>query len=200
YMKAVDLQRSLVKDSEQPMKQEEEKVLASMLSEALGEKALDEIDRLPRTLSSTALMISTAEEDKRAKVFEKALKEGMGSDLLALLWERRVLSPAILDLTVERKDTFDPDLLALLYTDLGMDDRLEELKEKVSPPIRFLTQKGRDTCKEVLKVLDLWVCGVCGMGYRSYTPVCVGCFSWNRLKIKGGRSYAHRLLKRDSQV
>ncbi|GEM_PF-2491425 len=196
--KAVDLQRSLVRDSDQPLKQEEEKILASMLSEAFGEKALEEIDRLPKTLSSMALMISKTDEEKVAKVFERAVQEGMGTDLLALLWERKTLSPAILDVTVEREEAFDPDLLALLYADLGLTDRLEGLKEKVSTPIRFLTQRDREVCREVLKILDLWVCEVCGMGYRSYTPVCVGCFSWNRLKIKGGRDHVNRLLKRDS--
>ena len=200
HQKAVDLQRSLISAVESGLREEEEKVLASMISESLGEKALDEVERLPKTLSSLALIISRSEEDKGAKIFQKALDQGMGSDLLAVLWERRSLTPRILEITWERREDFDPDLLVLLYADMGMVERLEGLKERISPPIRFFTERDWEVCKELLKVVDIWACGECGMEYRSYTPVCVGCLAWNRLKIKGGRSYDHRLLQGDSEV
>ncbi len=198
HQKAVDLQREIVKETEPPMRGEEEKVLASMLAEAFGEKALEEVERLPKTLSSLALTISVSEEEKGAKVFQKALDQGIGSELLALLWEKKSLSPRILDTVKERTDSFDPDLLALIYADMGMVERLEGLKDKVSTPIKFFTD--RESCREIRGFIKLWACEACGMEYVAYTPVCVWCLSWNRLKIKGGRSYAHRLLQRDSEV
>jgi uncharacterized integral membrane protein len=200
HQKAEDLQRAIIKDTDPALREEERRVLASMISETRKEKALEEVEKLPETLSSMALLISASDEDKGARVFRRAVDRGEGTELLALLWERRSLSPRILEIAKEREDSFDPDLLALLYADMGMVERVEALKDRVSPPIKLLTERDREVCREVLRITDLWVCGVCGMGYRSYTPVCVGCLQWNRLKIKGGRRYARRLLKGDGEI
>ncbi len=189
HKKAVDLQRSLVEQVKGKQKEEELKVLSSMLSWSLKEEALEEIEKLPKTVSSLALIVSSSDEDKGAKVFQSAVEKGMGNELLALLWERKALTPKILEVTWSKKEKFDPLLLATLCKEMGMREKLEELKDLLSEPID--EEQG---CK------DLWVCGECGMRYGSYTPVCEVCLSWNRLKIKGGRGNVNRLIEGSGSV
>ena len=180
--KSLDLQRSLVRDSERELKEEEKRVLASMLSETKGEEALQEVEKLPLTPSSLALLIVSGDRKKRKKYISKMFQLGVQNEVVLILTERNGLSPELLETVEERKERFSKVVLAFLYASLGMQERLESLKESLPKPIRtFITGDAEDR-----ECIMLWECSECGKEFGRYTPVCGNCLSWNKLKTKGG--------------
>ncbi len=182
FEKSIDLQRSLLQDSEKPLKEEERQILASMLSEAKGEGALQEVEKLPLTPSSLALLISSVDQKRRRKYISKMFQLGIQNEVILILTEKNDLSPEIIEAVEENKERFSKAVLAFLYANLGMHERLEDLKEQLPKPIRTFITGG----EEDRECLMLWECAECGKDFGRYTPVCGNCLSWNKLKTKGG--------------
>ncbi len=182
YEKGLDLQRSLVQDSEKQLRDVEKRVLASMLAEARGEEALQEVEKLPLTPSSLALLIRAKDPKGRKKYVSKMFDLGLQNEVVLILTERNGLSPELMEAVEERRDRVSTVVLAFLYMSLGMRDRLEDLKDNLPQPIRTLIVKG----VEEGECLKLWECSSCGKEHARYTPVCGNCLSWNKLRTKGG--------------
>jgi len=180
FDKGIELQRSLVEDSERRLREEEKSVLASMLAEARGEEALPEIEKLPLTPSSLALLVSS--KDLKRKYLPKMFELGLQNEVVLILTERNLLSLELVEVVEDRKKEMSQSVLAVLYVSLGIRDRLEDLKENLPPPIKVITLKGL----EGWECVSLWECSSCGKDYRRYAPMCENCLSWNKLKVKGG--------------
>ena len=182
FEKSLDLQRSLVRDSERQLREEERKVLASMLAEVKGEEALQEIEKLPLTPASLALLVRSSDVKKRKKFISKMFQLGLQNEVVLILTERNGLFPELLEAVEERRERFSRVVLASLYASLGMQERLESLKESLPRPIRtFISGDAEDR-----ECLMLWECSECGKEHSRYTPLCGNCLDWNKLKTKGG--------------
>ena len=182
--KSLDLQRSLVQDSEKQVRDTERRILASMLAEAKGKEALQELEKLPLVPSSLALLIRSKDQKGRRKYLSKMFDLRLQNEVVLILTERNGLSPELLETVEERRGEISEVVLAFLYTNLGMHERLEDLKDNLPQPIRALIARGVD----VGECLALWECSYCGKEHARYTPVCGNCLSWNKLKTKGGSS------------
>ncbi len=188
--KALELQRSLASDCERSLRDEERKVLASVLAEVEGESALSELEKLPPTPVSLALLSSVPDQKRRRKNFSRSFGEGVHNEVLMILVERNALTPEVIELVEDNRDRFNPQVLALLYMDVGMYEKLEGLKAQLPEPIKLVvdlgTEGGTACQKSVRSLLRIWECLSCGREHRSYTPVCPGCLEWNKLRVKGG--------------
>ena len=180
--KALDLQRSPLQDSEKQLREEEKKVLASMLSEIKGEEAVQEIDKLPLTPSSLALLLRSSDSKRRKKLLSKIFQLGLQNEVVLILTEKNGLFPELIEAVEENRERFNKAVLAFLYASLGMQERLEDLKESLPKPIRtFISGNAEDR-----ECLMLWECSECGKEHGRYTPLCGNCLTWNKLKTKGG--------------
>jgi len=188
--KAIDLQRKVVQDSEKALKTEEKKVLASLLAEIRGEEAVSELENLPLTPSSLAVLCSHTGGRDRKKFASRMFAEGIHNETLLAVLERNSLTPEIMEEVEDRTGDVNPVVLALLYLSVGMYEKLEALKDSLPAPIRTLIDRGfledRECYRDMLSFLRLLECKRCGKEYARYTPLCVNCLSWNRLKIVGG--------------
>ncbi len=184
HEKAVDLQRSLLKESEKELREEERRVLASMLANSDN---LKELEKLPLTPLSLAVLSSQEEAKRRKRFFLRAFEEGLQDETLLIMIERNLLSPEVLEVVEENKENLSKVVLALLYTNLGMYEKIKELKDDLPDPIRIFADRGLEELKECYQAfsqsITYWECEVCGKEYRRYTPVCQNCLSWNRLGI-----------------
>ncbi|EDP75912.1 lipopolysaccharide assembly protein LapA domain-containing protein [Hydrogenivirga sp. 128-5-R1-1] len=188
--KAIDLQRKVLQDSEKALKTEEKRVLASLLAEVRGAEALDELENLPYTPASLSVLCSHAEGKDRRKFAAKMFAEGVQNETLLAVVEKNSLTPEIMEEVEEHTEEVHPVVLALLYLSVGMYEKLESLKDSLPAPIRTLIDRGyledRECYRDMFSLIRLLECGKCGKEYARYTPVCVNCLSWNRLKIIGG--------------
>jgi hypothetical protein len=188
--KALELQRSLVSDCERSLRDEERRVLATLLAEVRGEEVLSEIEKLPPTPSTLALLSAVQDQKRRRKNFSRAFSENMQGEVLLILVERGRLTPEIVELVEENREKFTPEALAFLYLNVGMYEKLRDLKEKLSDPIKLmidLNAEGDRECRQgIVSLVRIWECSGCGRDYQTYTPVCPGCLEWNRLRVKGG--------------
>ena len=185
--KAIDLQRSIIKESEKEDRKGEERILTEMVAcSGNGKESESKRGWLCYYLSQ----ISNNNGKRAKKVFSRALSEGLGNEVLRLAQERGVLSPDILTFVTENEDRFYPSILGLLYLQVGRADRLEDLKENLPEPIKLLIEEGeqiRGECfKELLGMIRVWKCQNCGAELSKYSPVCENCLHWNTLRVKGG--------------
>lgn len=188
--KAIDLQRKLIQESEKPLKELEKKVLASMLAQSKGVDALKEIEALPLTPSSLAILCSHPEGKERRKAAALMFQEGMQNEALLVIISKNLLTPEVIEKVEENRDKVDVSVLALLYLSVGMYEKFNELKDYLPAPIKNLTSKGygedRECYRELLSLVRLLECEECGKEYSHYSPLCVNCLNWNKLKTKGG--------------
>ncbi len=188
--KALDLQRSLVSDCERSLRDEERRVLASILAEVNGDSSLSELEKLPPTPSSLALLSSVGDQKKRRKSFSRSFSEGIQNEVLLILVERSALTPEVVELAEENRERFHPSVLALLYMNVGMYGKLEGLKGDLPEPIKLVaglgTEESQECRKGLASLLRVWECSHCGKEHATYSPVCSGCLEWNRLRVKGG--------------
>jgi len=186
--KALELQRSIVSDCERSVKEEERRILASILAESGGEESAGELEKLPPAPLSLAVLSSLKDHRRRRKHFSRSFSEGIQNEVLMILVERNTLSPEIVEAVEDNRERFSPETLAMLYLNVGMYEKLEGLKESLPEPIKLVVRWGAEECgKQVLSLLKMWECSQCGREYALYTPVCNSCFEWNKLRIRGGR-------------
>ncbi len=187
--KTLDLQRSLIRDAEKELRDEEKRVLASLLAEIEGEKATEEIEKLPPTPASLALM-ARVKNGRRKKVLTRAFDLGVQNEVILIMVERGDISPELMELVEERRSSVNPLVLALLYGSVGMVEKLEELKDELESPIKTLIERRikeeRECYGDMVSLLRPWECGECGKEHGKYSPLCGNCLSWNKLKVKGG--------------
>ncbi len=188
--KALELQKNILSDSEKALKKEEKRVLASMIASIKGVEASEELEKLPPTPLSLAVLAGDQDSKRRKKYISKAFSEGMHNEVLLILMDRNNLTPETLEVVEENRDKIDVSVLSLLYMGVGRYEKLEELKESLPNPIRLVIDKGleegRECYRDLVSLLHMWECSSCGRWYSSFTPVCVNCLKWNRLKVKGG--------------
>ncbi len=190
--KAIDLQKRIVKECARAERKREEGILNQMLTcsaEASEESAYAE------TLCGLAVILCNTEGEKKAKkVLSKAEREGFLDELLMVLLERRCLTPEIMNFVTQKEEVIDPSVLSLIYLNVGRMDRLEDLKENLTEPIKLLLKAGeeeRGECfKELLEMMKMWNCKRCGFEVSRYTPVCPNCLEWSYIRVKGGDSNA----------
>jgi len=188
--KALDLQRSLVSDCERSLRDEEKRVLASILAEVSGQDAVSELEKLPPVPLSLAFLCSVDDQKRRRKSFSRSFAEGIQNETLMILVERNALTPEVVEIAEENRERFLPAVLALLYLNVGMYEKLEGLKESLPEPIKLVADLGAEESRECQRILTsllkVWECSRCGKEYRVYSPVCPNCLEWNRLRVKGG--------------
>jgi len=188
--KALELQRSLTSDCERSFRDEEKRILASVLAEVEGESALSELEKLPPTPASLALLSSVSDQKRRRKNFSRSFGEGIHNEVLMILVERNTLTPEVVETVEENRSRFSPEVLALLYMNVGMYEKLEDLKPELPEPIKLVvdlgTEGGAECQRNVISLLRVWECSYCAREHSSYTPVCSGCLEWNKLRVKGG--------------
>ncbi len=188
--KALDLQRKLVQDSEKATRERERGILASILAEIKGESALKELEKLPLTPSSLSILSSQSDVKERKKFANRMFQEGLHNETLLALIERNALTPEVMEEVEENRERVSASVLALLYLSVGMYERLDLLKDSLPEPIKVVIDKGygedRECYRDLMSLVKLLECGECGKEYSHYTPLCVNCLSWNRLRIKGG--------------
>ena len=184
FDKAIDLQRSLVEDSDKQVRDIERSILASMLAEARGDKALHEIEKLPLTPFSLAVLVMSKSPKDRRKYISKVFDLGIQNEVILILTDRNGLFPELVEIVENRRSDMSGIVLAFLYSSLGMHEKVEELKGNLPQQLRSLIAKG----EENRECLHLWECSVCGKEYSTYTCVCENCLSWNKLRTKGGSS------------
>ncbi|WP_457601332.1 lipopolysaccharide assembly protein LapA domain-containing protein [Hydrogenivirga sp.] len=189
--KALDLQRKLVQDSERALRDVERRVLASLLAEVKGAEAVAELEKLPLTPSSLSVLLSVSEPRDRKKYAQKVFQEGLHDETLLAVLDKNSLTPELMKEVEENRDVVNPAVLAMLYLSVGMYEKLEQLKDSLPMPIRFVIEKGygedRECYRELLSLVRLVECGECGKEYHGYASLCRNCLTWNKLKTKGGR-------------
>jgi len=181
--KALDLQKDILERCERALREEERRVLGAMLAD-MGK--MEEAEKLPLSLSNLFISASHEEGKKRRKGIQRAFEIGLQNELVLLMVERNAVNQDLMEFVEERREELDPLVLALLYLNLGMIERLEELKDRLSAPIRNFIEREelRECYKEITETLKLWECSACGKEYGRYTPLCGNCLNWNRLKVK----------------
>jgi uncharacterized integral membrane protein len=188
--KALDLQRELVKESERSLKEAERRVLASLLAEVKGKESAEELKDLPPTPSSLSILIQEGDQKARRRYALKMFQEKMQNETLLSLMEKNSLTPEVLEVVDENREAVSRSVLALLYLNVGMYEKLEELKEELPAPIKIVIDKGfgedRECYRDLMSLLRLLECGECGKEYSRYLPLCSNCLAWNRLRIIGG--------------
>lgn len=192
--KAVDLQRSIVQDSEKALKDVEKEVLSSMLASLRGEETLEELTKLPLTPTSLAFLIGLSQKH-RERYISRMFEEGIANETLLVLVQNNSLTPEVIEVVERRREEIDPVVLSLMYASVGMYERLEQLKDKLPLPIKILIEKGygedRECYRELVPYIRLLECSLCGKEYPQYSPICPNCLGWNKLKVKGGSKNAH---------
>ncbi len=188
--KALELQRSIISDSEKNMRDNEKRILATLLIEVKGEESITEVEKLPPTPTSLAFLSSIQDNKRRKKSFSRAFTEGIQNEVLTILIEKNALNPEILEIAEENKKSIKKEVMALLYLSVGMYEKLEELKESLREPIKLITdlgnEKAKECGKEIALLLYLWECSACGKEFKKYSPLCSNCLEWNKLRVKGG--------------
>lgn len=181
--KALDLQRDVLERSERVLREEEKRILGAMLAD-MGR--VDEAEKFPPSLLSLFVLSSHEESKKRRKGIQRAFETGLQNELVLLMVERNVVNQDLMEFVEGKKEELDTLVLALLYLNLGMEERLEELKDSLPAPIKDLINKKelRECYRDLLEILKLWECSICGKEQERYIPVCGNCLNWNRLKVK----------------
>ncbi len=191
--KALDLQRKVVSDAEKPLREKENKVLSSLLAEIEGAEAIEELRKLPLTVSSACVLLSEEEEKSRKKVAGRIFEENIHNEVILSLIQKGALTPEVVREVEENREKVESIVLFLLYSEVGMYERLESLREELPENLKSVADKlssDKDECyKNLISLLKLFECSNCGKEYYSYSPLCVNCFEWNTLKLKEGAGY-----------
>ena len=185
FEKAIDLQRNILKDTDKKLREVEKRILASILARGKGDEALGELEKLPPTPASLSLLSVSGEPKGRKKYILRAFEEGLQNEVVLILTEENRVVPELVEVVEEKSSHLSPTVLALLYGSVGMHTKLEKLTPSLPPEVRAVYEK-KDLCKELVSLLKLWECGVCGKEYSSYSPLCENCLSWDKLRVKGG--------------
>ncbi len=200
--KALDLQRSLIKDCDKALRDKERRVLASLLALAEEKETLRELEELPLTPLSARLLIEHSSDNRKRKLFLRAVEENLHNETLFLLIANRNLTPEIVEEVEALREKINRAVLYLLYSELGMGEKLRDLERELPQPVKTLVRKlgSGNALPELMAVFRLFECKTCGKEYADYTPVCKNCYDWNTLKIKEGEGYADRLREQEGQA
>ena len=191
--KAMNLQRELVADTEKALKEKQLMVLASLLSEARGERARDELSSLPITPSSAVILLTKHDKKKVSKYVSELFNRGIQNETLVLLIEKGRLTPEIIREMERRREEINPLALLLLYIEVGMYEKIEELRNSLPEKLASIVQKlssDHECARELIYAFKPFECARCGKEYNKYSPLCPNCFEWHSLKLKEGESYA----------
>ena len=191
--KALDLQRRVIEDTEKEKRDQERKVLSSMLAE--GGRSAEEIEKEALTPLSCAVLAASEDPKLQSKFSRKIFDLGFEDVALPIMAERNLLNPAVLSEMESNEDRVSPLVRFLVYSSVGRMDKVEELGEDLPTPYRDITGADleQDCVRRLMEAIPKWECSECGKEFNKYTPVCVNCLSWNNLKIIGGSRDADRL-------
>ena len=191
--KALDLQKSVIEDTEKERRERERRILSSMLAE-MG-VSTGEIEKEALTPLSCAVLAGSEDPKLQSKFSRKIFDLGFEEVSLPIMAERSLLNPAVLSEMESNEDKVSPVVKFLVYSSVGRLDKVEELREDLPAPYRDITGSDleQDCVRKLMEAVPNWECGECGKEFNNYTPVCVNCLSWNNLKIIGGSRYADRL-------
>ena len=188
--RALEIQRTLIKESERQERGKERVIYNEMLTFREKENLPKEFERSKEIhILATAVIIERGGGKSLRQAIRNAFSKGMQDDLILFLLERDMLTAEVLEAVSEREGEIGTDTLALLYLSIGRIERAKELEDNLSEPIKLIvreTERRRDLLKELARAVKLWKCNLCGAEYNNYTPLCCKCFEWNSITTKGG--------------
>lgn len=177
--KAEELQREILTEIEEERRVQEQRALATILSEKyLNEKDnvyLRELWQLPLSELSGAVLASV---EGAESVFEAASHLGILNEVIKIMEERNLLAPNLLNLIQNYKAQIYDDILYYIYQRLNMHEQANDLNIK-HPDLRLIKGKGR----KLLSLVRIWRCEECGKEFKNFNSVCPNCLSINSFKI-----------------
>ena len=200
YDKAINLSKEVINDLPKEEAEEEKKVLSSIAGWSRIEEDRFKISKLPLTVASALFTLERADESSRAKLFIEIIKNNLHNEVLAILTKGKKLEPEIVEITEKNSEHFKPLALALLYSELELEDKLFDLVNDLPNRIRSTILKKRGCVGGILEVVKPYICYKCGNEFYDYTPICYNCLSWNCIHIKGGRENGGGFGTSDNKV
>jgi uncharacterized integral membrane protein len=193
--KALDLQREILKEADKREKKFNERIMSALESVYL--LGVEEYDKTPKLKLSAEFFffsiisaIESGDRNRASRLFEEAVSKGYGNEVVDMLMNAKRLEPSFVEFIDREQDRISQELLCRLYIKLGMFEKAQDLKPKVSKLLSLMVDLASSHRSEDRNIFNLikgmytpWECISCGKRHHAYRFICDNCLEWFNIKL-----------------